>query len=393
MAGMLGSERHRNTLFSLVILGICAALLLIPTGFEERVSSTVQHARGLVLETDNSLVRQFGIVRTGPQEVRVRILNGSWKGEEAEAENLLTGRLELDFFYAPGQKVLLNIEGDNGELRAVRAVGIYRIGVEMWLFGIFAVGLILVGGLTGLRALLSFIFTVLLLWKAMIPLFLKGYDPIFISLGLLTLLTGGIIFLVGGCRKRGVVAFWGAFLGLLLTCGMAILFSRPFGLHGAVRPFAETLLYAGFAHLDLTRLFLAGVFFASSGAVMDLAMDIAAAMDEVAYHRRDISRWELFRSGLSVGRAVIGTMTTTLVLAYSGGYLTMLMFFMGQGIPGTNIVNLNYVAAEMLHTLVGSIGLVTVAPFTALVGAFLLVEPAKKPLWTAAEEKASEGVL
>ncbi len=210
MVGMLGTERHRNTLFSLVILGICAALLLIPTGFEERVSSTVQHARGLVLETDNSLVRQFGIVRTGPQEVRVRILNGPWKG--AEAENLLTRRLELDFFYAPGQKVLLNMEGDNGELRAVRAVGIYRIGVEMWLFGIFAAGLILVGGLTGLRALLSFVFTVLLLWKAMIPLFLKGYDPIFISLGLLTLLTGGIIFLVGGCRKRGVVAFWGAFL-------------------------------------------------------------------------------------------------------------------------------------------------------------------------------------
>jgi uncharacterized membrane protein len=394
MAGILATEGRRNVVFSLVILGFCVILFLIPTGFEERISSTVRHARGVVIETNNSLVRQFGIVRTGPQEVRVRIQEGPWKGAVAEAENLLTGKLELDSFYAPGQTVLLNMEGsDDGELRAVRVVGTYRLGVEMWLFALFAGGLILVGGVTGLRALLSFVFTVLLLWKAMIPLFLKGYDPVLISLGLLTVLTGGIIFLVGGCRKRGVVAFWGAFLGLLLTCGLGVLFSPPFGLHGAVRPFAETLLYSGFAHLDLTRLFLAGVFFASSGAVMDLAMDIASAMDEVAYHRRDISSWELFLSGLSVGRAVIGTMTTTLVLAYSGGYLTMLMLFMGQGIPGTNILNLNYVAAEMLHTLAGSIGLLTVAPFTALVGAFLLGEPAGKLLWRGKNGNSSEVVL
>lgn len=113
---------------------------------------------------------------------------------------------------------------------------------------------------------------------------------------------------------------------------------------------------------------------------MDLAMDIASAMDEISYHKRDITRWQLFRSGLSVGRSVIGTMTTTLVLAYSGGYLTMLMYFMGQGIPVANILNLNYVAAEVLHTLVGSFGLVTVAPFTALVGAFLFVKPLEKEI-------------
>ncbi|HOO62396.1 MAG TPA: YibE/F family protein [Synergistaceae bacterium] len=393
MSGGFMAERYRDAVFSLVVVVLCAVLLFLPTGFEERISSGVQHARGLVLETDNSGVRQHGIVRTGTQDIRVRILNGSWKGTMVEAENLLTGKLELDSFYAPGQKVLLNMESRGEELTAVRAVGVYRLGVELRLFLLFGVVLVLFGGITGLKALLSFVFTVLLLWKAMIPLFLKGYDPILVSLGLLTVLTGCIIFLVGGCRKRGVVAFWGAFLGLLLTCALAFLFSRPFGLHGAVRPFAETLLYSGFAHLDLTRLFLAGVFFASSGAVMDLAMDIASSMDEVAHHGRDISRWQLFRSGLSVGRAVIGTMTTTLILAYSGGYLTMLMLFMGQGIPVTNILNLNYVAAEMLHTLVGSFGLVTVAPFTALVGAFLLAKPLEKPVWSEKKEKSPEVVL
>ena len=386
MSGGLVTERYRDVFFCSVIVLFCAVLLFLPTGFEERISPEIHNARGMVLETENSGVRQYGIVRTGTQDLQVRILNGPWKGEVADAENLLTGKLELDSFYSPGQKVLLNIASRDGKLGVVRAVGLYRLNLEGWLFAIFGIGLILLGGITGLKALLSFVFTVLLLWKAMIPLFLKGYDPILISLGLLTLLTSVIIFLVGGCRKRGVAAFLGALLGLLLTCGLALFFSRPFGLSGAVRPFAEILLYSGFAHLNLTRLFLAGIFFASSGAVMDLAMDIASAMDEIAYHKRDISRWQLFRSGLSVGRSVIGTMTTTLVLAYSGGYITMLMYFMGQGIPVANILNLNYVAAEVLHTLVGSFGLVTVAPFTALVGAFLFVKPSEKEIPVAGGE-------
>jgi len=138
-------------------------------------------------------------------------------------------------------------------------------------------------------------------------------------------------------------------------------------------PFAETLLYAGYGHLDLTRIFMAGVFLASSGAVMDLAMDVAASMGEVVGKKPGISRSEAVWSGIRVGRAVVGTMTTTLLLAYSGGYVTLLMAFMAQGIPLGSTFNFIYVAAEVLKTLVGSFGLVTVAPFTAVVGGLLLV--------------------
>jgi uncharacterized membrane protein len=105
---------------------------------------------------------------------------------------------------------------------------------------------------------------------------------------------------------------------------------------------------------------------------MDIAMDIGASMEEIVLHKPEVSRKELIRSGFSVGRAVVGTMTTTLLLAYSGGYTALLMVFMAQGTPGINIVNLGYVAAEILHTLVGSFGLVLVAPITAVVGGFLL---------------------
>ena len=85
MSGGFMAERYRDAVFSLVVVVLCAVLLFLPTGFEERISSGVQHARGLVLETDNSGVRQHGIVRTGTQDIRVRILNGSWKGTMVEA--------------------------------------------------------------------------------------------------------------------------------------------------------------------------------------------------------------------------------------------------------------------------------------------------------------------
>ncbi|HBB28875.1 MAG TPA: hypothetical protein DC000_06465 [Clostridiales bacterium] len=103
----------------------------------------------------------------------------------------------------------------------------------------------------------------------------------------------------------------------------------------------------------------------SSGAVMDLAVDITSAVSEVVEKKPD-TKLEAIKSGISVGRNVMGTMTTTLLLAYSGGYIGLIMVFMVQGTPIINILNLNYVSSEILHTIIGSFGLVTVAPFTAI---------------------------
>jgi uncharacterized membrane protein len=212
-----------------------------------------------------------------------------------------------------------------------------------------------------------------MIWKVLLPGFLRGLNPVLLSLGVVATLTAFIIFLIGGLHIRGVVAFLGAISGVLLTCALSLGFSRGFYLHGAVKPFSETLLYSGFPHLDLKRIFLSGIFLASSGAVMDVAMDISASMQEVSRKHPGISRRELIHSGFRVGRAIIGTMTTTLLLAYTGGLTTMLMVFIAQGTPIINIFNIQYVSSEILHTLVGSFGLVTVAPFTALIGSLLYV--------------------
>ncbi len=141
-------------------------------------------------------------------------------------------------------------------------------------------------------------------------------------------------------------------LGVLLTCGLALWFVHAFNLHGAVRPFAESLLYSGYYDLRLTEIFIASVFIASSGAVMDLAMDIAASMDEIKQNKPDIRVVKHIAAGLRVGRAAIGAMTTTLLLAYSSSHITMFLLFMAKGLPAENILNAPFVAAEILNILV-----------------------------------------
>ena len=122
------------------------------------------------------------------------------------------------------------------------------------------------------------------------------------------------------------------------------------------------------------------MFIANSGAVMDLSMDISVSCQEVQLHSCDISRRDLFKSGHEVGRNVLGTMTTTLMLAYSGNYLSMLMYFAGQGTPPGDIINLKYVASQLLNTLVGSFGLVATAPLTAVIASVMYVPIKQKAL-------------
>ena len=117
----------------------------------------------------------------------------------------------------------------------------------------------------------------------------------------------------------------------------------------------------------------------ASGAIMDLSVDITSAVYEVVEKRPDLSWWEAARSGMNVGRAAMGTMTTTLLFAYSGGYIALLMVFMAQGTPVDHILNYKYVAAEIIHTVIGSFGLVTVAPFTALCAGLFLARRGGHP--------------
>jgi len=366
--------RNRTCWITLLLILGCLALAplsLTPSAAHKLPRNETRRALARVTAVDNSHVKINLIIKTEEQFLKVRLLSGTYRGSTLDAINFLSGKMEMDEFYMAGQLVLVEYDVRDGTPSDLRPRGVFRLHWQVLLVVLFTALLLVLAGWTGFNAMLSFVFTALLLWKVFFPLLLRGYPPLATGLALTALLTAVITLAIGGLNRRGLAAFAGAMLGVLLTCVLAVLFSRAFCLHGAIRPFAETLLYAGHYDLDLTRIFVASVFIACSGAVMDLAMDVAAAMDEIHKLHPDISRLEHVRAGLRVGRAVIGTMTTTLLLAYSASHITMFMLFISRGLPLATILNSPMVAAEVLNTLVGSFGLIAAAPFTALVAGLI----------------------
>jgi uncharacterized membrane protein len=354
-------------------------LLLLPTGFEGAlVYQEAERCTARVLSVDDSTIIDTGLVRSGEQRCQLEILDGMFQGQTVSGVNMLNGSLEQDKVFQPGDKALVVVSHDGDTITNVTMSDHYRLSWELVMAIGFAIFLILFAGPTGVRAIASFVLTVLTLWKVLVPLYLKGYNPIWIGLAITLFLTVLIIALVYGFDRRCWAAVSGSFLGILVTCVLGVLFTDLFQIHGAVMSYSESLLYSGYQDLNLTQIFMASIFIGASGAIMDLSVDITSAVYEVVEKRPDLTWWEATRSGMNVGRAAMGTMTTTLLFAYSGGYVALLMVFMAQGTPVENILNYKYVAAELIHTVIGSFGLVTVAPFTALCAGVFLTRREKK---------------
>lgn len=369
-------EKYNDISFLALLSLIIFLIFLFPIDFNNKENDDSIRVKAVITEVDNANVEQYEIIKTGSQTLKAKIIKGEFKGQNIKTENNLLGRLEFDNIFVVGDKVLvsLNLNKNHDKILAANVIDHYRINLELILLFIFILFILIFAGWTGFKAIYSFLFTIIIIWKILLPLFLQGYNPIFISLLILSFITSVIIFLIGGFTKRGLVAFLGAISGVGLTCLFSIIFGKLFHIHGAIKPFTETLLYSGFANLDITKIFLSGIFIASSGAVMDIAMDIAASQNEVIVKKPDISRKNLIFSGFAVGKAVVGTMTTTLLLAYSGAFTALLMVFIAQGTPMINIFNLNYVAGEILQIIIGSFGLVLVAPLTAILGGAIFIK-------------------
>ena len=373
MRGPLSSGWLRYNAPVLVCLLAVILLLLLPTGYEGALLyQDAERCSARVVATDDSTIIDTGLVRSGEQRCTLEILGGRFKGRTVEGVNMLNGSLEQDKVVAPGDKALVVISYDGEEILSVTMTDHDRTTGELLLGAVFILLLIAFAGRTGVRAVLSFVLTVLCLWKILVPLYLKGYNPIWVGLFVTLLLTVLIIALVYGFDRRCAAAVSGSFLGVLVTGVLGLVFTDLFKIHGAVMAYSESLLYSGYQDLNLTQIFMAAIFIGASGAIMDLSVDITSAVYEVVEKRPDLSWREAARSGMNVGRSAMGTMTTTLLFAYSGGYIALLMVFMAQGTPVSHILNYKYVASELIHTVVGSIGLVTVAPFTALCAGLLL---------------------
>ena len=237
-------------MFTSVFIVLLTILILIPTGFEKQIYVNAEGVKAKVISINNSGVYNTGIINQGDQSVTIEIQTGTHKGEVVEGKNLLTGKLEFDKFFSEGDDawVLLEFDEENNIIFA-NMVDHYRINVELILIGLFALMMIIFSGFTGVRTLLSFTFALLSIWKILIPFMLRGYNPLIIALIVGNVLTVVTLFLVAGFTKKATAAIISSVACSMVTCLLAIIFSRLFNMHGAVMQWSESLLYAGYSNL------------------------------------------------------------------------------------------------------------------------------------------------
>lgn len=363
---------REEIIFILVFLVFIIIFAMLPTGFEKQIYVNSEGVRANVISVNNSSMYKTGMITQGEQSCLLEIETGSHKREQIEGVNLFVGKYEFDKVFQEGDKAWVLLEfNEEDEIIYANMIDHYRINKEVVLIGLFALALVISSGFTGVRTLLSFAFAILCIWKLMIPLMLKGFNPLLVGLTVGNILTITTLLLVAGFTKKAYAAILSSIGCSLITAIVAIAFTNYFKIDGIVMQWSESLLYAGFMSLDLTAVFQAGIYLACSGAILDLAIDISASSEEIIKNNPSVTKASLIKSGLTIGKAVVGTQTTTLLLAYMGSYISVMMVFMAQGTPMMNILNSKAISAEILHTFVGCLGLVLVSPLTSVICGFL----------------------
>lgn len=363
-------SKRMNRIFVLAAGVLTLLMLLLPGGLRENAAAALPRVSVRVLAVDNGGLDPMGIVYAGVQRAQVEVLSGEHRGERAQAVNFLNSDLEKDKLYAPGDRALAMLHRQ-GEALSLTLIDLDRAPTLLMIFAGYILLLVIFAGFSGVGALVALSASAAMLWKVYIPLLLAGAPPILSALLLVLLLTCLIDCSVAGFTRMAAAGIIGSLLGTLVSLGLSLAFAHALRLDGSTLPFLVPLLSQSSLQLDSRALYLAMGFIGASGALTDLGMDIAAACHEVRRHAPGISPRALTRAGVSVGRTVIGTMTTTLVMAYSGSFLTQLMYYQGQGTPIGDILSYRFIAAELLHILVGCFGLVAVAPLTAWVCGWL----------------------
>lgn len=306
------------------------------------------------------------------QIVRVQVLEGELKGKEFVVPHELTDNPAFNVAVTPGQEVVLAVvPGPDGKLE-VSICDYHRAPILYGLLIIFLIAFLALGGKKGFKSLIGLVVTVLLIGYILLPLSLKGYNPLYTAVGICFLAGTTSIMLIGGISRKSVSAIIGTVGGVIVAGLAARIVIELAPLNGLSSEEAQILrgsvlvqqmpFYSG--------LLAAGMLIGALGVIMDVAISIASTVAEVAKTDSKLTTKQLYDSGMNVGRDIMGTMTNTLILAYAGSALPLLL--LATQMPSIKLLNLDLFATEVASALSGSLGLTLTIPLTALAAAKLM---------------------
>jgi len=356
---------------------------------DEEFTSYIEHAEVLMV-TEFPLPEEdsYGEMI---QEVKLQITSGKYKGTVYDTDNVLSGHPAFDIPVVEGDQIIVQVdEYVEGDLD-VFITDYNRESYLKWLVILFIAVLVLVGKMKGVKTVLTIGITILMVWKVILPSVLAGISPVPVTVLSCVIITVVTILLVSGIKKKSIAAILGTIAGVLIAGGIAYLIGQRVKMTGMSSEEATMLLYVpqGIA-FDFKALLFSGILLGALGAVMDVAMSIASSIEEVYKANSALTRGELFTAGMEVGKDVMGTMSNTLILAYTGSSIPLLLLFMAYDTPMVRMLNLDIIATEIVRSLAGSIGLILTIPLTAVVTVLLLKPEPLANLEKYAEETVEE---
>lgn len=308
------------------------------------------------------------------QVALVKVLSGKYKGTERLIDNMLTGNPAYDINLQTGNKVILHAERKSDEIIDADDVDFFIADIKrdsalLWISALFVLLLLAIGRKKGVYSLLSIIATVALIFFMLMPMILSGFCPIASAVLVGILSTVITIYLVGGFNSKSSSAIIGTSMSLIFAGGLSLLtiyFAHLTGFAGEESMF----LYSAHPELNFPGLLSASMIIAALGALMDTGVSIASAINEIYETDSSLSVRQLFKSGMNIGKDVIGTMSNTLILVYLGSALPLVL--LSSNIDLQKFFNLNQVATEISSAVIGSIAILLCVPLTALISAYLI---------------------
>lgn len=361
------------------VLAILAFVLVIyyannnrPVYKEGNTSGTFYEVGKVVGILENNVTvdeKTDGLWR-GDMKLQIKILTGEHQGDVAEVTNYFSALYNVRV--SQGDKVSIRIdEGDKGY--QVSVYNYYRVPQLIGAILIFFALLVIIGGKKGAKSAVSLVFTMVCILWILLPLTLKGYYPLLVTILLILVCNFLTFFLIDGIQVKTIVAAIGSVCGVLVGAGFSIISQHVMSVSTYQMEEAENLLLiTSSTNLKIEDLFLCGILIACMGAVMDVAMSISSSVAELHILNPQLTRWELFRSGMNIGRDAMGTMSNTLILAFAGNSLNMMVMIYSYKIGFQQLMNTDFIAIELIRSIAGSIGIICTVPIVALIASTVL---------------------
>ena len=342
--------------------------------------------KGVVTEILQDNLQPNG-TRVGEQRVLVRLTTGVRAGQELETTSASGYLFGADCTVGMRVIVLQSVAGDS------TITSIYSQDRE-WVIYAFAaaylVVLCLVGGKQGIKGALGLVFTFFCIIFVYLPLVYRGLSPFWVSVFICVITTLVTMYLIGGPTRKTLVATGGTVAGVVIAGISATIFSMATGITGwNVSDIESLLTLASTSGVQVGGLLFSGLLISSLGAVMDVAMSIGSAIAEIHAQNPALSRGELFKAGMHVGRDMMGTDSNTLILAFAGGSISMLVLDYAYSLPYQQIINSNNIGIAIMQGLSGSFGIVLAVPVTVALAVALYTWKRPNRAETAPAEDAS----